>query len=81
MSAPTETAAEALSPYVTYGMYAPSAAQRALASLAQHRDDIARVIQSCDANSEPWDDLHGYAREAFRRRADAVLAYLTGEVS
>jgi hypothetical protein len=63
------------------------------ADLAQHRDVIARVLylDDCQATdgiddetaAAAWASLKpdGITRRAYRERAAAVLAYLTGEAS
>ena len=74
MSTPIETTAEALKDSKA-GSWR-GVARDALVSLAQHRDDIARVLSTqttCDGQPHP-SELH-------YRQADAVLAYLAGEGS
>lgn len=86
-----ETATEALNENSSFtAAAAHSLARTALASLAQHRDDIVRAMAACwwDRNSgdtDLWDDLapdeqanviENIAAEDY---ADAVLAAITKE--
>lgn len=97
MSTPIETAAEAVIAADLLDRYVPGDAEDiawdavkvALASLAQHRDDIARVIYSArpqhyyhnGALPVAWDDVDEWLRDEHRDAAAAVLALLTGEAS
>lgn len=90
MSTPRETAAEALTD-LHYGHqdeegYAEllregvffKDAEAALASLAQHRDDIARVAAKASRDWPGRDDPLA-TESVWEVVADAVLAYLTGD--
>lgn len=55
-----------------------SDAADALASLAQHRDDIARVMADAVGDGEDFRAGHPGIVAEYTAQTDAVLAYLTG---
>lgn len=80
MSTPIETAAEAMEDAALSligrdlgTLHRNDIARAALASLAQHRDDIAEAMRESDGLRWSLTD--------YGRCADAVLAYLTREAS
>ena len=83
MSTPIETAAEAIRGAQGAGAWhtyqeQQDQARAVLASLAQHCDDIARVLCYPAAVTPPSD---APVCEPHRHQVDAVLAYLTGGAS
>jgi hypothetical protein len=61
-------------------------ARDALASLAQHRDDIAQVMNQQDGAyqgrvSPSWEGLSEAGKAFYRSQVDAVLAFITGNES
>lgn len=80
MSTPKETVAETLVRHGLSTPFAGVAARDALASLRQHRDDIAREAYNIgtycgDCDYEGWETCP-HCRDAAREMADAFLNFL-----